>query len=104
MNFTGNMVFDNDNITYNIDDSVKDVRLQSKYFDIEYDEVESTNRDVWYVYKDRDDGKIMKLLYEDLKGKKRRDYNEIYEDPVVVTVSKSHYEKLMENYSNYIYE
>lgn len=104
IDFTDNMVFDNDNITYNIDDSVKDVRLQSKYSDIGYDEVDGSNRDVWYVYKVRDDGKIMKLLYEDLKSKRRRDYNEIYEDPVVVTVSKEHYEKLMENSSNYIYE
>ena len=104
LDFADNMVFDNDNITYNIDDSVKNVRLQSKYSDIVCDEMGGTDFNAFYIYKLYDNNKIMKLFYIDLKDKKRRNYNKFHEDPVVITVSKKHYEKLIENYSKYIDE
>lgn len=101
IDFVSDMVIEGDNVIYNIDNSVDNVRFQSKYYDIGYDE---DIKNVWYVYKIYDDSKVMRLFYDDLKNGERRDYNNIYDSPIIVTVSRDHYDKLIKNYSKYVNE
>ena len=47
---------------------------------------------------------MLKLLFEDIKNKSQRDYNELGKAKINVIVSRENYDKLIKNYSNYISE
>lgn len=96
---TKDTVLNSNNIVYNIDDSVKDIRLESKY--IKYS-ASNPERQVWYIYSYQDTDRLLKLLAYDVKNKNKRDYNKLFESKINVTVSKKNYDILKDNYSNYL--
>lgn len=103
---TKDTVLNSDNIVYNIDDSVKDIRLESKYvkYNTEKDLLYNPKRQVWYIYSYQDTDRMLKLLAYDVKNKNKRDYNKLFESKINVTVSKKNYDILIDNYSNYLSE
>lgn len=103
---TKDTVLNSDNIVYNIDDSVKDIRLESKYVkcNTEKDLLYNPKRQVWYIYSYQDTDRMLKLLAYDVKNKNKRDYNKLFESKINVTVSKKNYDILIDNYSNYLSE
>ena len=103
---TKDTVLISDNIVYNIDDSVKDICLESKYvkYNVKKDLVYSPMRQVWNIYSYQDTDRLLRLFTEDVKNKKKRDYNELLESKINVTVSKKNYNILIENYSDYLSE
>lgn len=96
---TKDTVLNSNNIVYNIDDSVKDIRLESKY--IKYS-TSNPEGQVWYIYSYQDTDRLLKLLAYDVKNKNKRDYNKLFESKINVTVSKKNYDILKDNYSNYL--
>lgn len=96
---TKDTVLNSNNIVYNIDDSVKDIRLESKY--IKYS-TSNPEGQVWYIYSYQDTDRLLKLLAYDVKNKNKRDYNKLFESKINVTVSKRNYDILKDNYSNYL--
>lgn len=96
---TKDTVLNSNNIVYNIDDSVKDIRLESKY--IKYS-ASNPEGQVWYIYSYQDTDRLLKLLAYDVKNKNKRDYNKLFESKINVTVSKKNYDILKDNYSNYL--
>ena len=61
-------------------------------------------RQVWNIYSYQDTDRLLRLFTEDVKNKKKRDYNELLESKINVTVSKKNYNILIENYSDYLSE
>lgn len=96
---TKDTVLNSNNIVYNIDDSVKDIRLESKY--IKYS-TSNPEGQVWYIHSYQDTDRLLKLLAYDVKNKNKRDYNKLFESKINVTVSKKNYDILKNNYSNYL--
>ena len=96
---TKDTVLNSNNIVYNIDDSVKDIRLESKY--IKYS-TSNPEGQVWYIHSYQDTDRLLKLLAYDVKNKNKRDYNKLFESKINVTVSKKNYDILKDNYSNYL--
>ena len=96
---TKDTVLNSNNIVYNIDDSVKDIRLESKY--IKYS-TSNPEGQVWYIYSYQDTDRLLKLLAYDVKNKNKRDYKKLFESKINVTVSKKNYDILKNNYSNYL--
>ena len=96
---TKDTVLNSNNIVYNIDDSVKDIRLESKY--IKYS-TSNPEGQVWYIHSYQDADRLLKLLAYDVKNKNKRDYNKLFESKINVTVSKKNYDILKDNYSNYL--
>ena len=96
---TKDTVLNSNNIVYNIDDSVKDMRLESKY--IKYS-TSNPEGQVWYIHSYQDTDRLLKLLAYDVKNKNKRDYNKLFESKINVTVSKKNYDILNDNYSNYL--
>lgn len=96
---TKDTVLNSNNIVYNIDDSVKDIRLESKY--IKYS-TSNPEGQVWYIHSYQDTDRLLKLLAYDVKNKNKRDYKKLFESKINVTVSKKNYDILKNNYSNYL--
>ena len=103
---TKDTVLNSNNIVYNIDDSVKDICLESKFvkYNVKKDLVYSPMRQVWNIYSYKDTDRLLRLFTEDVKNKKKRDYNELLESKINVTVSKKNYNILIKNYSDYLSE
>ena len=99
-------IINSDNIIYTIDDSEKDIKFESDYvkYDVEKDLIDNPKREVLYIYSYQDTNKMLKLLFEDIKNKRQRDYNELGDSKINVTVSRENYDKLIKNYSNYVSE
>lgn len=102
-----NLVINSSHISYKIDNSVKDIRLnsgsglESICFD-EFDDIISY--DVLDVYFCSNDYKLASIFYDDIKNKKTRDYEKLYSSQIVATLSLDNYNKIVKNnkkYANY---
>lgn len=100
-----NLVLNGEHISYKIDNLQEDIKLNSDYSfeSICYDEYdEENNYNVVEVYSCMEDNKVLSLLYEDVKGKKTRDYEKFYSSEIVASVSLDNYNKLTKNHEKYI--
>ena len=101
-----NTIINSDNIIYTIDDSEKNIKFESDYvkYTIDKDLIYNPKRKVLNIYSYQDSSKMLKLLFEDIKNKRQRDYNELGNAKINVIVSRENYDKLIKNYSNYVSE
>lgn len=101
-----NTIINSDNIIYTIDDSEKNIKFESDYvkYTIDKDLIYNPKRKVLNIYSYQDSNKMLKLLFEDIKNKRQRDYNELGNAKINVIVSRENYDKLIKNYSNYVSE
>lgn len=102
-----NLVINSSHISYKIDNSVKDIRLNSGsgLESICFDELDDINDyDVLDVYFCSNDYKLASIFYDDIKNKKTRDYEKLYSSQIVATLSLDNYNKIVKNnkkYANY---
>ena len=102
-----NLVISSNHISYKIDNSVKDIRLNSGsgLESICFDELDDANNyDVLDVYFCFNDYKLASIFYDDIKNKKTRDYEKLYSSGIVATLSLDNYNKIVKNnkkYENY---
>lgn len=105
INMKHNLVLESSKITYKIDNSINNIKITSNHSFNNvfhgYDYIDN-KYDVVYIHTYLDDYEALKLLFEDIKNKNTRDYTNLYSDNVEITVSKENYEKLINNYKNYI--
>ena len=98
-----NTVILNNHLVYKIDNKVEDLKVSSKnsLVNINVLTTEENNYETFDVWQYLDSEKMIELLYNDLKNKTKRDYNNFNDDTLTVTLSKENYNKLLENYNNY---
>lgn len=98
-----NTVILNNHLVYKIDNKVDDLKVSSKnsLVNINVLTTEENNYETFDVWQYLDSEKMIELLYNDLKNKTKRDYNNFNDDTLTVTLSKENYNKLLENYNNY---
>ena len=102
-----NLVINSSHISYKIDNSVKDIRLNSGsgLESICFDELDDINDyDVLDVYFCSNDYKLASIFYDDVKNKKTMDYEKLYSSQIVATLSLDNYNKIVKNnkkYANY---
>ena len=98
-----NTVILNNHLIYKIDNKVDDLKVSSKnsLVNINVLTTEENNYETFDVWQYLDSEKMIELLYNDLKNKTKRDYNNFNDDTLTVTLSKENYNKLLENYNNY---
>ena len=98
-----NTVILNNHLVYKIDNKVDDLKISSKnsLVNINVLTTEENNYETFDVWQYLDSEKMIELLYNDLKNKTKRDYNNFNDDTLTVTLSKENYNKLLENYNNY---
>ena len=98
-----NTVILNNHLVYKIDNKVDDLKVSSKnsLVNINVLTTEENNYETFDVWHYLDSEKMIELLYNDLKNKTKRDYNNFNDDTLTVTLSKENYNKLLENYNNY---
>jgi transcriptional regulator with XRE-family HTH domain len=96
----------NINCDYKIDNSINDIKIEIKYVNgIEiYTQVYTANTyNYLYFYYDRDMIDLYKILLQDIKNKKIRDYNNSSLMKIQITTSQENYDKLQENYKKFAY-
>lgn len=102
-----NLVISSNHISYKIDNSVNDIKLNSGsgLESICFDELgDANNYDVLDVYFCSNDYKLASIFYDDIKNKKTRDYEKLYSSQIVATLSLDNYNKIVKNnkkYANY---
>lgn len=104
LDMTDNTVLEGSKVNYKIDNSIKDIKIttNSSLIDVNINEYQSKNYKILDLYSYYESNEMMNLLYYDIKHKNTRDYENIINDSITVTVSKETYDKLLQNHEKYI--
>lgn len=98
-------IIQNSECDYKIDNSVSDIQIKMKYidgFDISCEIQKVNNYEYCYIYYDTDPISAYKILIQDLKEKKIRNYDKAKFIKIEVTTSQENYDKLQQNYIKFV--
>ncbi len=99
-----NLIIHNDDVVYKIDNSIKDIEIKNSFKGavVEEDYMYSSLKEYKVIYFKDDSNVLLELLFEDIKNSKTRDYSKVLDDSIVISVSLDNYNKLCNNYTEYI--